>query len=266
MRNIVVRDCSITGGPLPTSSLSGLDEAHGIKGVTISNLRINGKAAETLEEAAIKVGPFVSDVRIEAASEGNASEAKAVKKDKILFLGNSITLHAPAEHIGWTGNWGMAASAENKDYVHLVLHALAEQAEAGAPAPQSMVRNIAGFEREYATFPVEENLRECIDFKPDLLILAIGENVPELASPEAETQFYESVDKLLRAFQKDGGPTIIVRSGFWPSSNKDACLKRAADDVGATFIDISELAKNEANYARSERQIAHAGVAGPPRR
>jgi len=65
MRNIVVRDCTITGKPLPASSLTGLDAAHDIKGVTISNLQINGKVATTLEEAAIRVGPFVTDVRIE---------------------------------------------------------------------------------------------------------------------------------------------------------------------------------------------------------
>lgn len=65
MRNIVVRDCSITGSLLPPSALSGFDETHDIKGVTISNLKINGKVATALEEAAINVGQFVSDVRIE---------------------------------------------------------------------------------------------------------------------------------------------------------------------------------------------------------
>ena len=269
MRDIVVRDCSISGKPLPASSLNGLDVTHDIKGVTITNLQINGKVAETLEEAAISVGPFVSDVRIE-----QPAKTKAVKKDKIVFLGNSITLHGPSEAIGWAGNWGMAASAAEKDYVHLVVQALSEPAASGIPAPtfsvpkfpvpKFMVQNIADFERQYATYPVEEKLREFIDFKPDLLILAIGENVPELTSGESETQFYKSVDTLLRSFQKDGNPTIIVRSGFWSSSKKDTMLKRAAADVGAVFVDISELSKNEANFARSERQIAHAGVAGHP--
>jgi len=64
MRNIVVRDCSISGKPLPTSSLGGFDAAHDIKGVTITNLQINGKVVKSLEEAAINVDPFVSDVHI----------------------------------------------------------------------------------------------------------------------------------------------------------------------------------------------------------
>ncbi|MBX7259439.1 MAG: hypothetical protein K1Y02_23975 [Candidatus Hydrogenedentes bacterium] len=68
MRNIVVRDCSITGKLLPPSSLSGFDETHDVKGVTISNLKINGKVAQSLEEASIHVGQFVSDVRIESGN------------------------------------------------------------------------------------------------------------------------------------------------------------------------------------------------------
>lgn len=192
------------------------------------------------------------------------AESTAVKKDSILFLGNSITRHGPAESIGWTGNWGMAASAEDKDYAHLVVQALSEPAANGGAVPAFRAVNVADFERQYAEYPVEKNLLEYIDFAPDLLILAIGENVPALHSEQSETQFYNSVVSLLKAFQKKGNPTIVVRSCFWPCPKKDAALKRAASAVGAIFVDISGLAKDEANYARSERRFSHAGVAAHP--
>ena len=83
-----------------------------------------------------------------ASAQLSNGETGALKKDKILFLGNSITLHGPSESIGWTGNWGMAASAEEKDYVHLVVQALTEPS---AAPPKYMVRNIADFERQFAT-------------------------------------------------------------------------------------------------------------------
>ena len=33
---------------------------------------------------------------------------------RILFVGNSITLHGPKADIGWDGNWGMAASCQKR--------------------------------------------------------------------------------------------------------------------------------------------------------
>ena len=54
----------------------------------------------------------------------NAEDQKAFdpakKGPRVLFVGNSITLHSPRPQIGWTSNWGMAASARDKDYVHLL--------------------------------------------------------------------------------------------------------------------------------------------------
>ena len=45
----------------------------------------------------------------------------------VLFLGNSITRHAPAPEIGWDFDWGMSASAEEKDYVHVAVKLLEEK-------------------------------------------------------------------------------------------------------------------------------------------
>ena len=46
---------------------------------------------------------------------------------KVMFFGNSITRHEPNASLGWYGDWGMAASSKEKDFVHLVVKALDEK-------------------------------------------------------------------------------------------------------------------------------------------
>lgn len=180
---------------------------------------------------------------------------------KILFLGNSITKHGAKPDIGWTGNWGMAASAEDKDYVHLVTKALTKT---DAPAPQTFVQNIAEFERNYATFDLAAKLKDAANFGPTLIILAIGENVPALKTDEEKAVFTKQVTSLLNTLKGSASPRIIVRSSFWQNAAKDQCLKQASDAVGGTFVDITGLDKVEANYARSERPYKNEGVARHP--
>ncbi len=66
MEDVIVRNCSIRGKPLPPSRIRGFDAEHEIRDVLIANLRINGRVARSLEEARIVAGPFAEDVRIEA--------------------------------------------------------------------------------------------------------------------------------------------------------------------------------------------------------
>lgn len=180
---------------------------------------------------------------------------------KVLFLGNSITRHGPKADIDWAGNWGMAASAEGKDYVHLVTAGLA--AKSGA-APETMVRNIADFERGHAGYDIAGKLKEAIAFQPDLIILAIGENVPALKTPAEQAALQEAVTKLLSALKADRKPVILVRSCFWKNTAKDEALQKACAAVNGTFVNISNLSADEGNFARSERPFKHAGVANHP--
>ena len=41
-------------------------------------------------------------------------------------------------------------------------------------------------------------------------------------------------------------------------------MKKVCEDAGDLFIDNDKLGGDESNYARSERKIEHAGVAGHP--
>lgn len=184
-----------------------------------------------------------------------------LKASKVLFLGNSITLHGPAPAIGWTGNWGMAASSQDKDYVHLMLSAIAK---AAGGTPEARIDNIADIERQYATIDIEARLKDHLAFKADIVVLAVGENTPALASDEAKRAFQESMVRLLTALKQSSAPALFVRSCFWPDAAKDEALRQACAAVGGTYVDISSLGRDPANAARSERTIEHAGVAGHP--
>lgn len=180
---------------------------------------------------------------------------------KVLFLGNSITKHGPKADIDWSGNWGMAASAEAKDYVHLVTQGLATKT---GKAPAVLVKNIATFERAHAGVDAAVEFKDAVEFQADLIILAIGENVPALKTEAEKAAFQASVTRLLTALKGPRAPRILVRSCFWANLAKDEALRQACAAVGGRYVDISALSKNEANYARSERPYKHAGVANHP--
>lgn len=180
---------------------------------------------------------------------------------KVLFLGNSITKHGPKADIDWTGNWGMAASAEAKDYVHVFTASLAQKQ---GSTPEILVKNIADFERTHQGYDFATKLKGAIDFQADLIVLAIGENVPALKTPEEKTKFQEAVTKLLTTLKGDRKPVILVRSGFWANAAKDEALHGASDAVGGTFADIGALAKDKSLYGRAEREFKHDGVANHP--
>ena len=187
--------------------------------------------------------------------------ARHLKADRIVFLGNSITLHGPAETVQWAGNWGMAASEQEKDYVHVVVNSLAGLT---GKKPAIMVANIADFERQHVTFDVDANFKKFFDFKPDMVVVAIGENVPPLDSEQAKTNYKVAFLKLLKAIKEHGQPTIFVRSCFWANPSKDEIMRQCSTAVGGVYVDVGSLGRDSSNAARSERTFPHGGVAGHP--
>lgn len=192
---------------------------------------------------------------------GATTASAQAKPQKVLFVGNSITKHGPKADIDWHGNWGMAATSVDKDYVHLVTQALA--AKQGAQ-PEVMVKNVADFERNHVGYDIVGKFADAAAFKADLIILCIGENVTALKTPEAQAKYQERVTDLLKTLKANPQAAVIVRSSFWANTTKDGAMRQACEAVGGTFVDISALSKDEKNYARSERPYKHAGVANHP--
>lgn len=184
-----------------------------------------------------------------------------MKIKRILFLGNSITLHGPKPDIGWTSNCGMAASSAEHDYVHVFLK---EWTARTGLQPKVMIRNIADFERQFDDFQIPAMLRDEIAFGADVVVIAIGENVPALTDESLKSRFKTRLQALLAALKTSSTTELFVRSCFWEDKTKDAILKQACTVENGIYVDISRLGKDEANYARSERSFDHAGVAMHP--
>ncbi|MGF7081610.1 SGNH/GDSL hydrolase family protein [Mucilaginibacter sp. UYCu711] len=95
------------------------------------------------------------------------------KAHKVLILGNSITYSAANPNILWYGNWGMAATSADKDYVHL----LTARLKLANDSTTVTIKTISDFEVNFDTYDFDANLQTYRDTKPDILILRIGENV-----------------------------------------------------------------------------------------
>lgn len=201
------------------------------------------------------------------AGEGQGQSAAAplhvgsIACGRVLYLGNSITLHGPAEKIGWTGNWGMAASSQASDYVHLLTGKLAA---ATGGEPEVRVKNIAAFERTLDQYDIAAELKDELAFRPELVIVAIGENVAALKEDADRDRFRTSLDALLKAISAAGARKTFVRGNFWVAPDKDAILRASAKAAGATFVDLGEMGRDPSMMARSERKIDHDGVAAHP--
>lgn len=202
----------------------------------------------------------VSTILGASLAEGRQLDKKGedpMKTDKILILGNSITLHAPKPDIGWTTNWGMAASALEKDFAHSLLRRFPK-------TPEARIGNIADFERGYATSDVNAAFKPYAGFKPDIAVLAIGENIPAPTTQTDKENLHRALSALLGVIKRDGAPAIFVRSSFFADQTKDDILRQVCAEVGGTFVDISPLCKDETNYARSEKAFENKFVGAHP--
>jgi len=155
----------------------------------------------------------------------------------------------------------MAATAEDKDYVHLVVAALGKSQ---GETPQFLVKNVVDFERGYGTYDVAKSLKDALEFKADLIVVALGENVPKFPSAADEALFKASLLKLLQTFQANSQPALVVRSCFWPNSAKDRVLKADCEAVAGTWVDIGGLNSDPSNSALSEGHFKDPGVAKHP--
>jgi hypothetical protein len=170
---------------------------------------------------------------------------------KILMIGNSITLHPPLANSDWNNTCGMAATGEDKDFIHLFYKKVCAAQPEFKPEFQigrvATEYNMKGF----------ESLLPCT---ADLIVVELGDNYRGKANAEELQKPYE---EMLAGLKKGHTPRIYCLSA-WGNPALTPWIKKAAENQGATFVDISRLFGDPANRAAAEGHFKHAGVAWHP--
>ena len=263
-----------TDGRKPFVKFGRIDEKHRPENVVFEDLSVNGKPVADASDIVLKIPDGVPPPRFKVRDDAKRMGAEMMnpgksiscmeRKDggsfRVLIYGNSIALHGIAPHIGWTNLWGMAASAREKDFAHLVVSGL--EAKRGGRA-DFRIRNLATVERNItanlADFP---DLADDVEYAPDYVVIALGENVPGLdaAGADAYRSLLVSLARPLVASAKR--PPVVLRSPFWKNAVKAKCTALAAAEVGAAYVDAGPLGDNPENMALG--LFAHQGVARHP--
>ena len=178
---------------------------------------------------------------------------------RLAFVGNSITRHPPRAELGWTNDWGMAASAADKDYVHLVARGLEKR------TGRKVAFKIYGsfwLEREYGN---EEKTRDAlqgvVSNRPEIVVLAYGENVGGLTNAANIATYERSYRRTVR-MMKDIGARVVVRTPFWDMPHQREVLRRIAREEHVLFADCSDLGQKP--EMRADGRFKHGGVAYHP--
>ena len=190
-----------------------------------------------------------ADARMRGEGEGSP---------RVLFLGNSITLHWPAPAIGWHGDWGMAASRQENDYVHICMRRL----RAVYPQAGWRIGALADWERAFWTDEaVLKDFYPLRDWRPNYIFCVIlGANTPE--SELDKHDFAQHYRRMIRFFNPERDAKVIVTDMFWACPAKDEAIRAAAEAEGAILVPMGDLGATAEMMALDEYE--HRGVAGHP--
>lgn len=175
---------------------------------------------------------------------------------RVLFFGNSITRHGVKEDIGWHHDWGMAASAKEKDYVHLVLSEIRKT----HPDASACICQGADWERNYPQgISCLEKFKAARDFSADIIVIRVIENCNH---KEFDREvFLCEYKNMIDHFNPTGKAKVVVTTSFWIHP-LDEQIRQAAQECGYGVAELGVLGEDDKNKAIG--LFEHEGVANHP--
>lgn len=175
---------------------------------------------------------------------------------RVLFVGNSMTCHGINHEIGWHHCWGMAASAKEKDYVHLLMAKVSEL----CPDAAYGICQVAEWERQYKVGSTVHHLYAAARaFEADLIIMRFVENCPGQDFDGA--LFQKELDLLLKFLNPTGRAHTVLSTGFWRHP-ADEAIRALAKEQGLPLAELGDLGEDASMKAIG--LFAHSGVANHP--
>lgn len=175
---------------------------------------------------------------------------------RIMFLGNSITLHAPKTEIGWDGFWGMAASSEENDYVHLLMKSVGSVTDNAA----FCICQAADWEKDYKNLDFSFDIFErAKNFGTDIIIVRLIENCP-FVDFDNEC-FKKQLMKLLNYLSNGKDVKVILTTSFW-YHNGDTAIIELAKEQNLPLVELGDL--GELDEMKAVGLFEHNGVANHP--
>ena len=156
---------------------------------------------------------------------------------RILFVGNSITRPAPKPSLEWYNDWGMAATALEKDYVHQTLRRLREK----YGEMDYCIAQAGLWETHYTEGDevLEQQYAAARDFAADIVIIRLGENINREKHAEISCKPY--YDRMVRFFASNPNARVIVTDNFWKMESLDTVIRAVAEERGYTFVHLGDL-------------------------
>jgi hypothetical protein len=177
---------------------------------------------------------------------------------RVLIVGNSITRHPPKPDIGWHNDWGMSASAKDKDYVHHLM----KMFRAKYGKVQFCVAQLAETEQNYKNIDaVLAKFDELKNFKADIVIVRLAENV-QTANEAEQATFKAAFEKTVRFLSRDGKAKLLFSTSFWSKPDVDAIIRSVAKAYDAPCVELGDLGGQDKYKATG--LFEHSGVAAHP--
>lgn len=182
----------------------------------------------------LRTGEVVDEIPdVEVQPEDSDFEGKT----KVLILGNSYTHHEPGviytngDTVVWPGKWGMAASAQDKDYAHLLRSYSLDVNENVA----YKIRNIYEYESNPAIYESKLSmLNEYEEFDADIIIIAIGTNTPQ--DENVQAAYSALIDKV----NPGNDAPVICAMLLGVNDNVKYDMYKAANEKRCIWVDLTD--------------------------